>query len=562
MPEISVIIPCYNCEKYVAECLDSVLAQTFEDWEAIVVNDGSTDGSAEILEKYQEKDSRIKVIAQKNQGVITARCNAIKHAKGEFIYTLDSDDIIEKTALNKLYKAIIAGKGDVITCRVWCFGIANEEMRLPYPTKMNMAKGNCLVNAALMRKSLYEKSGGFDYAFNSGLEDYDLWLNMIYRQGARFYRIPEILFFYRIKPSSESRNKQQEEHCNSELMAALYAKYPEMKYYRRLLHAISFFFQVRRKNLKTIIRVLKFPIFVVRYKTNYDLYLLFNFIPVFWQRNSTILCYFFNTVPNFGDLLNNNLFSMFGKKITPATIGNSEVMAIGSLLQTLFREKKLSIKRKILIKLKKPLIVYGSGFIEDMPENFQLLRRLDVRAVRGYLSLEKLKKFKNVSISQNVVIGDPGLLSKYIIDTSNVKKKYDLGIVPHYVDKDNILLNKIKVRKSVIIDIQQAPEIFLKQIAECKNVISSAMHGLIAADSLGIPNVRMVLSDKITGKDYKYNDYYSAFCLKSHNVINLNEQNFTDKDLKDISKNYHISSEQVEKICQDLIAAFPYKDEK
>lgn len=198
-----------------------------------------------------------------------------------------------------------------------------------------------------------------------------------------------------------------------------------------------------------------------------------------------------------------------------------------------------------------------------MPTNFHLFRRLDVRAVRGYYSLEKLKQFNNVTIAKNVAIGDPGLLSKYLINIAGIEKKYDLGIIPHYVDKENELLANIRVKNSIIIDIEQPhSKIFLKQVTECKNIISSSLHGLISADSLGIPNVRMILSDKITGGDYKYHDYYSAFGLKEHKIINLSTQIFTEEDIVDIAKNYKITSEQVEKICKTLISAFPYKNKK
>lgn len=279
---------------------------------------------------------------------------------------------------------------------------------------------------------------------------------------------------------------------------------------------------------------------------------------------NVIYCYYFQAEPNFGDLLNIALFKMFGFNIQAEDIKNSQIIAIGSLLQTLFREKRLSFIKKIQLKYQKPMIVYGAGFIENTPEYYHPIRKLDIKAVRGYCTLDKLKEFnnKNIIISQHTAIGDPGLLSRYLVDISNVEKKYDLGIIPHYVDKGNILLNNIQVKNSVIIDIQQEPETFLKQIAECRNVISSAMHGLIAADSFGIPNVRMVISDKITGGDYKYNDYYSAFGLKEHRVVNLTKQIFTDEDVSDIANNYKITHEQVEKICKDLLEQFPYKEGK
>ena len=76
---------------------------------------------------------------------------------------------------------------------------------------------------------------------------------------------------------------------------------------------------------------------------------------------------------------------------------------------------------------------------------------------------------------------------------------------------------------------------------------------------MGIPNIRMVLSDKIVGGDYKYNDYYSVFGIKEHQVLNLNEKGFTDADLPMIAENYVITKAQIEKIQEDLIKSFPYK---
>lgn len=93
MPKISVIIPVYNMEKYVGECLDSVLRQTLSDIEVIVVNDGSTDNSLKIIEKYQKKDNRIIIIDKKNAGVAAARNDGIKIATGEFLAFMDPDDM-------------------------------------------------------------------------------------------------------------------------------------------------------------------------------------------------------------------------------------------------------------------------------------------------------------------------------------------------------------------------------------------------------------------------------------------------------------------------------------
>ena len=101
---ISVIIPIYNVEKYLTKCIESVINQTYKNLEIILVNDGSTDNSKEIIDKYSSIDSRIKVINKKNGGLSDARNVGIELAKGEYITFLDSDDWIELNMYEKLYK--------------------------------------------------------------------------------------------------------------------------------------------------------------------------------------------------------------------------------------------------------------------------------------------------------------------------------------------------------------------------------------------------------------------------------------------------------------------------
>lgn len=103
MVKISVIVPVYNTENYLRECLDSILNQTFEDIEIICINDGSTDSSLDILKEYEKSDKRISVVCQPNSGLSITRNNGIKLAKGEYIYFIDSDDYLELTALEELY---------------------------------------------------------------------------------------------------------------------------------------------------------------------------------------------------------------------------------------------------------------------------------------------------------------------------------------------------------------------------------------------------------------------------------------------------------------------------
>jgi glycosyltransferase involved in cell wall biosynthesis len=114
MVKISAIVPVYNVEEYLGECLDSLINQTFEDIEIICVNDGSTDSSPEILDEYQNMDSRIRIISQENRGLSGARNTGMEHARGEYIYFIDSDDYLERDALEELYSISQQKNSDLI----------------------------------------------------------------------------------------------------------------------------------------------------------------------------------------------------------------------------------------------------------------------------------------------------------------------------------------------------------------------------------------------------------------------------------------------------------------
>lgn len=115
-PKISIIVPVYNVQDYLKKCLESILIQTFESFELILVNDGSTDASLDICKAYMNKDSRIKLISQKNKGLSAARNTGIECSCGEYICFIDSDDFIEKNYLQILYERIIKSNADIVMC--------------------------------------------------------------------------------------------------------------------------------------------------------------------------------------------------------------------------------------------------------------------------------------------------------------------------------------------------------------------------------------------------------------------------------------------------------------
>lgn len=135
MAEISVLVPVYNVERYVRACLDSILAQSFTDFEAICMDDGSTDSSGAILEEYVSRDSRIKVVHKKNSGYGNTMNEAIRLAKGRYIGIVESDDTIDKDMFQTLYDAAESHDLDIVKtdfCRVWHDEKDGTEVRRQY----------------------------------------------------------------------------------------------------------------------------------------------------------------------------------------------------------------------------------------------------------------------------------------------------------------------------------------------------------------------------------------------------------------------------------------------
>ena len=111
---ISIIVPVYKTEKFLRQCLDSILQQTFNDWEMWIVDDGSPDNSPAICDEYAAKDKRIKVIHQNNQGTAMAKNNAIRKCNGDMVYFVDSDDWLEPDALASLADTMQKTNADMV----------------------------------------------------------------------------------------------------------------------------------------------------------------------------------------------------------------------------------------------------------------------------------------------------------------------------------------------------------------------------------------------------------------------------------------------------------------
>lgn len=148
-PEISIIVPVYNVENYLEKCIDSILNQTFKNFELILVDDGSTDRSGEICEKYKDNDSRVRVFHNINKGVSFSRNFGINKAIGNYLMFCDSDDFVSETWIEELYKYILLYPNSWINCNIY---------RMDYDTKEVSIIDNYLDNLAIIDISEYYKT--------------------------------------------------------------------------------------------------------------------------------------------------------------------------------------------------------------------------------------------------------------------------------------------------------------------------------------------------------------------------------------------------------------------
>ena len=114
---ISIIVPIYNTERYLTECLESIRAQTYPDFECLLVDDGSTDDSGKICDLFREKDSRFKVFHNSNHGVSYSRNYGIQNAKGYYLTFIDSDDVVDPEMLEKLTSGVEQSEADICFCK-------------------------------------------------------------------------------------------------------------------------------------------------------------------------------------------------------------------------------------------------------------------------------------------------------------------------------------------------------------------------------------------------------------------------------------------------------------
>lgn len=252
-----------------------------------------------------------------------------------------------------------------------------------------------------------------------------------------------------------------------------------------------------------------------------------------------------NGEKNFGDELSPLLVELITeKKVTWSKVSQCDMIGLGSIFEGTM--KKL-MHRKIQFNFE-PIHAWGTGFIDS---NNLALRKFQnnfqVHAVRGELSRAKIN-------APGVALGDPGILSKYLVQPQ--KKRIKVLIMPHIVHRGcaEIMHLKNEMAGARVADLTQNPIQILKDISSSDIVISSSLHGLICADSLGVANIRLDLSRGLKGGDYKFNDYNTSLNRLDCKIHGVEKEG----EIKSLLDNTDFSYQtKVDELCEGLRQSFP-----
>jgi len=201
-PRVAVVIPCYNQAQYLAEAIESVVAQDYHDWHAIIIDDGSPDNTRaeaeRLITKY--KSFRIELIAQANQGPAIARNRAIAETHSEYILPLDADDKLHPSMIGRCVRLLDENPAIAIAYCDWQYFGAHTTIRHApeYNKEILCQQENLFTCTSMFRRIAWSSTGGFNPNMRLGLEDWDFWVACA-EHGFYGQRIPEVLFYYRAK---------------------------------------------------------------------------------------------------------------------------------------------------------------------------------------------------------------------------------------------------------------------------------------------------------------------------------------------------------------------------
>ena len=263
MAEVSIIVPVYQVENYIRQCVDSILAQTFTDFELILVDDGSKDQSGQICDEYAEMDKRVKVIHKENGGLSDARNRGMDQMVGNYFMFVDSDDYIAPTMVECLYKNIVNQNADIAVCNFLYYFERDRKKNFFTNIRSEILSGkDVFYNRKNERNygiwtvawnKLYrrDKLGKVRFRFGKYHED-EFWANDIYQMNIKIVTIPENLYYYRQRDNSIMGKKsfQRDFDIIVALQERIYVYLKKEKYsdqaYKVLIYSLEYLEESKR----------------------------------------------------------------------------------------------------------------------------------------------------------------------------------------------------------------------------------------------------------------------------------------------------------------------------
>lgn len=227
MAGFSIIIPVYNVEKYIKRCLDSVATQTFQDFEVIIVDDGSKDDSGRIVDEYAAKYSNFKAIHQENKGLSAARNVGIQAANSEYICFVDSDDYIDKEFLEIFHHEVVKNEPDLIICGVTVLSKKKTENKIFNEDRAEIIKYNLLSDkwANWVWNKCFRRKSFSEFAFMDGKIFEDMYfVGNIIKEANRITCINRPLYFYNCCNDTSITHNKTAQHEYKFIEAKLYLK--------------------------------------------------------------------------------------------------------------------------------------------------------------------------------------------------------------------------------------------------------------------------------------------------------------------------------------------------
>lgn len=248
VPLVSIIVPCYNQAQYLPETLQSISEQDLDDWECIIVNDGSPDNTEEVANEWCKKDKRFRYIKKENGGLSDARNYGIKKSSGIYILPLDSDDKISDKYTKEAISILEENpEVKVVYSKAMMFGLEQGEWHLlPYSYENMLFVRNCIHCSGIYRRSDYDKTIGYNPNMRKGWEDYDFWLTLI-KKNDIVVRLEDFHFFYRTKRLS--MRTEISENIERELRLQIFRNHENI--YLEYINPIEMYNDLKRMKLIT-----------------------------------------------------------------------------------------------------------------------------------------------------------------------------------------------------------------------------------------------------------------------------------------------------------------------